>query len=133
MMTNGAGNHAQAQARARSFRAESLRRYPGERVNLFARAVAGAKLTAFRVQIILPPGLKFEKYQAKGLPGAMDPLFSYDEGSLFLIWDLEKKAGAQAVCDFEIVARVLPTLVDLHLECRAAAIAELDGEKLHSE
>jgi phage tail-like protein len=133
MMATGSHDLSHPQALAVAHSAESLRRYPGERVALFTRAEVGADLAAFRVQIILPPGLKFEKFQTVGLPGTVDPVFSYNEGSLFLIWDMLKEPGKRLRCDFQVMARVEPTQRDQRLESRADLIAEWEGERLRAD
>ena len=112
-----------------SHAADYLRRYPGERVTFYTRAEVGPSFSSFRLQVIIPEGLKFEKYQTGQLPSLAEPLFSYANGSLFLIWDVEKDPDARVICDFEVTTAVNATRANQNLESLAELIAGPEQEK----
>lgn len=110
---------------------EPIRAYPGERVTLFTRVETGGDLSGFRLQVTLPPGLKFEgtrsscrtSKQAPKMPVGVEPIFSPFEGILYLIWDVKKDEGSKLLYDFEVTAQVMPTQVDRRIESVASVKA----------
>jgi phage tail-like protein len=133
MMAPGSGNSSLVNGVKVSHTAETLRRYPGEEVVLFTRAEVGRSVSDFQVKITLPPGLKFEKFQAESLPHDAAPLFGHDEiGTLSLLWNLKNKSGRSARYDFCVTAVATPTLVDRMIESAASLVAGQGENSLRS-
>ena len=109
------------------------RRYPGETVTFFTRVKVPGSLPRFRLRITLPPGLALIDYMAPHGPAGSVPLFSQDEGTLHLIWDIENEPQDRSPYDFEVTARVHATKEDRQMESTAFLTAELEEEKIKDQ
>jgi phage tail-like protein len=110
-----------------SHTADTLRRYPGETVNLFTQVEVDPCLTAFRLQVTLPPGLSMLACRALNQPAGTLPLMAWDEGTAYLIWDVQREQSDLSCYTYQIEAKVAPTPVNAQLESRAVLSAAPDG------
>lgn len=99
--------------------ADCYRRYPGETVFFFTRIELPADLPAFRVRIVLPPGLALVDSRASGMLAGRLPLAALDGETRHLIWDVEREPGSPALIEIRTETRVLPATANRSCESRA--------------